>query len=165
MSAGLEFILRAVLIGTGATIVMDLWTIFQKRVLGVQSLNYAMVGRWLGHFPRGCFTHDNIAQAAPIPGEGALGWAAHYAIGVLFAGILLAIWGLAWARQPTLLPALIVGLGAIVAPFFVMQPGMGLGIAASKTPKPNLARLRSAVTHTVFGAGLYLSALLTARWL
>ena len=56
-------------------------------------------------------------------------------------------------------------LGAIVAPFFIMQPGMGLGIAASKTPKPNLARLRSAVTHTVFGVGLYLSALLTARWL
>lgn len=162
MSAGPEFIIRAVLIGAGATAVMDLWAIFQKRVLGMQSLNYAMVGRWLGHFPSGRFAHDNMAQAAPVRGERALGWAAHYAIGIVFAGVLLAIWGLAWARQPTLLPALIVGIGAIVAPFFIMQPGMGFGIAASKTPRPNTARLRSAITHTVFGIGLYLSALLTA---
>ena len=44
-----------------------------------------------------------------------------------------------------------------------MQPGMGAGIAASKTPKPNAARLRSAMTHTVFGLGLYASALLASR--
>jgi hypothetical protein len=41
-----------------------------------------------------------------------------------------------------------------------MQPGMGAGIAASKTPNPNVARLRSIVTHTVYGIGLYGSALL-----
>jgi hypothetical protein len=162
VSTGPEFIIRTILIGCGATAVMDLWAIFQKRVLGLQSLDYAMVGRWLGHFPRGRFIHDNIAQAVPVRGERALGWAAHYAIGIVFAGALLAIWGLAWARQPTLLPALIVGLGAIVAPFFIMQPGMGFGIAASKTPNPGAARFRSAITHTVFGAGLYVSALLTA---
>jgi hypothetical protein len=40
----------------------------------------------------------------------------------------------------------------------VMQPAMGAGIAASRTPRPNLARLRSVVTHTVYGLGLYASA-------
>ncbi|MDO9126054.1 MAG: DUF2938 family protein, partial [Parvibaculum sp.] len=40
--------------------------------------------------------------------------------------------------------------------------GMGAGIAASKTPKPNAARLRSLVSHTVFGIGLYVAALLVA---
>lgn len=43
-----------------------------------------------------------------------------------------------------------------------MQPGMGFGVAASKTPKPNVARLRSLAAHTVFGFGLYLAALLAA---
>jgi hypothetical protein len=43
-------------------------------------------------------------------------------------------------------------------PFFVMQPAMGAGIAASRTPTPWRNRLRSLATHAVFGCGLYLSA-------
>jgi hypothetical protein len=50
----------------------------------------------------------------------------------------------------------------VVAQFFIMQPGMGAGIAASKTPSPAQARLRSIINHTVFGFGLYISAVLTA---
>ena len=48
----------------------------------------------------------------------------------------------------------------VVAPFFILQPAMGAGIAASRAPHPNAARLRSILTHTVYGIGLYLSALL-----
>jgi hypothetical protein len=162
MIDALEFVLCATFIGVGATIVMDLWALFQKRVLGLATLNYAMVGRWIGHLPRGKFAHASIAAAPPISGERVIGWTAHYAIGIAFAGILLAIWGLGWARQPTLVPALIVGVATVVAPLFIMQPGMGLGIAAAKTPKPNVARLRSIITHTIFGVGIYGSAWLWA---
>lgn len=42
-----------------------------------------------------------------------------------------------------------------------MQPGMGAGIAASRTPNPRAARLQSLVTHAVFGLGLYLAGLAT----
>jgi Protein of unknown function (DUF2938) len=161
MSEGLEIAVHAALIGTGATVVMDLWALFLKRFFGVPSLNYGMIGRWFGHFPRGRFVHDNIAEAAPIRGELIIGRIAHYAIGITFAALLPAIWGLGWARHPTPLPALIVGLVTLVAPFFIMQPGMGAGIAASKTPNPNVARLRSVVTHTVYGIGLYGSAVLS----
>ena len=159
----LEILVFAILIGVGATIVMDLWGVLLKRCFGIPALNFAMVGRWIGHFPRGRFVHDAIAQAAPVRGEGLIGWSAHYAIGIGFAGLLLAIWGLDWARQPTLLPALIIGVATVAAPFFIMQPGMGAGFAASKAPKPNVARLRSLATHTVFGLGLYASALLLAK--
>ena len=65
------------------------------------------------------------------------------------------MWGLDWARQPTLGPALLVGIGTVAAPFLVMQPGMGAGVAASRTPRPAAARLQSLVTHTIFGLGLY----------
>ena len=58
-------------------------------------------------------------------------------------------------RQPTIGPALLVGIGTVAAPFLVMQPGMGAGIAASRTPRPAAARLQSLVTHTIFGLGLY----------
>jgi hypothetical protein len=83
---------------------------------------------------------------------------AHYAIGVTFAAGLLAITGLEWLQRPTLPQPLIVSYVTLAAPFFVMQPAMGAGIAASRTPRPNRARLRSVITHTVYGLGLYASA-------
>jgi hypothetical protein len=87
-------------------------------------------------------------------------WAAHYSIGIAFAFLLLAIWGLDWARSPTLWPALVIGVATILAPWFLLQPGMGAGVAASRTPNPRAVRLRNLVTHLVYGVGLYLSALI-----
>ena len=63
-------------------------------------------------------------------------------------------------ESPPLGPALAVGIGTAAAPFFLMQPGMGAGFAAGRTPRPNAARLQSLITHSVFGLGLYGSALL-----
>ncbi|MBB3120905.1 DUF2938 domain-containing protein [Pseudoduganella violacea] len=160
-----EISLRVLTIGVGATMVQDLWSELLKRVLGVVPLNWAMVGRWVGHFPSGRFVHESIAKAAPVPGERPLGWLTHYAIGVGFAALLLGLTGLDWARQPTPLPAIMVGVATVLAPFLIMQPAFGMGVAASRTPAPAIARLRSLLNHTVFGVGLYLAALLTARLL
>jgi hypothetical protein len=163
MNEELEFVVRAAVIGTGATAVMDLWGLFLKRAFAIPSLDYAWVGRWIGHFPRGRFAHANIAQAPRIRGETPIGWVAHYAIGIVFAALLIGVWGLDWARHPTLLPALVVGMSTVVAPFFIMQPAFGAGIAASKTPNPNTARLRGLLTHLSFGVGLYAAALFSAH--
>ena len=152
--------LDALAIGVGATALMDVWAVALKRFWCIPSLNLAMVGRWLGHLPRGTFTHVNIAQAAPVRDEAILGWTAHYLIGVLFAAVLLALAGQEWVRQPTFAPALLAGLVSVAAPFCILQPGMGAGLAASRTPHPGAARLRSLMAHTAFGIGLYLAALL-----
>lgn len=158
MSDATTFILHAMVIGTGATAVLDLRTMLQKRFFSVSSLDFRMVGRWLGHLPSGRFRHDNIAAAAPVRGESPLGWTARYAIGVAFAALRLGARGVVWARDPSLAPALIVGLITLVAPFFVLQPALGAGIAASRTPHPNAARLRSLIAHLCFGLGLHLTA-------
>lgn len=155
MNAVTGLIITAAPIGVGATLIMDLWGLLAARLFKFQLTNYALVGRWIGHMPRGRFVHDSIARAAPVAGEGVIGWAAHYAIGISFAILLLSIEGVSWAREPTLLPALLVGIVTVAAPLLVMQPGMGAGIAASRTPNPNLARLRSFLNHSVFGLGLY----------
>lgn len=162
MSNGITGAIVAILIGVGATLVMDAWAMFQEHVLGVPPLDYRLVGRWIGQFPGGRFVHKSIRNADSVAGEAVIGWAAHYAIGIVFAGILLGIWGLDWARQPTLIPALIIGIGTIVAPFFIMQPAFGLGIAASNLPEPWTARFFSFLAHTSFAVGLYASALLVA---
>jgi hypothetical protein len=161
MSHTSEFILRAFFIGVGATIAMDLWALLLKQ-LGIPSLNFSFLGRWIGHLADGQWTHESIAKAAPIRGELWMGWLVHYSIGVTFAALLLAVYGLEWARKPTLLPALIIGFVTVVAPLFILQPAMGAGIASSKTPKPVFNRVKSLITHTVFGIGLYLAALATA---
>ncbi|WP_375778220.1 DUF2938 domain-containing protein [Bradyrhizobium sp. ma5] len=160
MADAVEFATSAALIGAGATVVMDVWGIARKRLLGIPSLDYALVGRWLGHLASGSLRHDRIAASPQVAGERLIGWAAHYLIGIGFAGVLLAIFGLGWARQPSIAPALIVGIGSVAAPFLVMQPAMGAGIAASRTPQPWAARLQSLLTHAVFGVGLY-----AAGWL
>lgn len=152
-------VVGALLVGSGATAVMDAWAFLQKKWFSVPSLDYRLVGRWLGHIPQGRFVHDGIGKAEPVAYETSLGWAAHYVIGMAFCAVLISIWGTDWLRHPTLPPALIVGIGSIVAPFFILQPALGAGFAAGRTPKPWLSRFRSLVAHTSFAVGLYLSAL------
>lgn len=145
-------------IGIGATLVMDLWTLLLRR-LGVTTLNYAMVGRWAGHLLEGRWRHAAIGKAAPVRGELAWGWVLHYATGLLFAGLLIALAGEAWLGQPALLPALSFGVVSVLVPLCVIQPALGAGYFAANTPAPLKSCLRSLATHCVFGSGLYLAAL------
>jgi hypothetical protein len=157
-----DLLLRGVLLGVAASALMDLWALVLRRAFQIPTLDYSLLGRWIGHMPRGRFAHDRIGDARPVPGERALGWAAHYSIGIAFALLLLGIWGLDWARSPTLWPALLIGLGTTAAPWFVMQPAMGVGFAASKSANPRTTRLRNLATHSVYGVGLYLAAIALA---
>ena len=150
-----DYAIYAAIIGAGATALMDLWAIARNRLLGAPLPNFALVGRWIAYFPRGRFRHDPIAASPPLGGERIVGWTAHYAIGIAFAALLLGIFGIDWVQHPSLAPALAVGIATVAAPFLLMQPGMGAGIAASRTPRPTAARIQSLVTHTVFGLGLY----------
>lgn len=153
--------LRVFIIGVGATALMDLWLML-LRGFGVPALNFALIGRWAGHMARGRFRHDAIAKAEPVRHELALGWIVHYAVGIGFAVVLAVLCGNEWLRNPGIGAALAVGIGAVAAPWFLMQPAMGAGIASSRTPTPLKNCLRSLVNHTVFGFGLYLTALVVA---
>lgn len=157
----LEFLGRSIVIGVGATVLLDLWALFLNRAFAIPQPNWAMVGRWFGYLPRGRFMHDPITASAPLPGELVIGWICHYVVGTVFAASLLLIWGLGWAYQPTLLPALIVGLVTVGCGWFILQPGMGFGMAASKRPNANQVRMLNIVGHIVFGLGMYGTALLT----
>lgn len=155
-----DILVKAVLIGAGATALLDLWALFLNRVFGLPAPNWALVGRWFAHLPRGRFVHQDIGKAEPVPNELALGWVMHYVVGITFAAALLAIWGPGWARDPSFLPALIVGLATVGCGWFILQPGMGAGIAAAKRPNANQVRLLNIIGHTVFAIGMYGTALL-----
>ncbi|HEX2249098.1 MAG TPA: DUF2938 domain-containing protein [Gemmatimonadales bacterium] len=154
-----RYIIGAALVGIGATLLIDLWAVFLRRGFNITSLNYCLLGRWLLHMSGGTIAHQSIAAARQKRHECTLGWVAHYLIGTAFALLFVLLTTEDWLERPTLFPALIFGAATTLAPYLIMQPAFGLGVAASKTPNPNQARLKSLMTHTIFGLGLYLWAL------
>ena len=157
MKTMVEFAFRSVVIGAGATLLMDAWAAVLRR-FGFTSLNFALLGRWIGHLRRGQWFHESIAKSPSVPRELLMGWCAHYTIGISFAATLLATFGLPWAQAPTLFPALLVGIATVVSPWFILQPALGAGAASRKTTRPVFNAVKSLVTHVVFGIGLFLAA-------
>ena len=143
------------LTGIGATAVMDLWGIARGPLLGAPPPDHGLVGRWLAHMRHGQLRHEAIGKAPAARAERLIGWTAHYLTGIAFAAILVAAKGTAWLDSPTLAPAVSVGIVTALAPFLIMQPAMGAGFAASRTPRPWHSRLQTLLTHAVFGVGLY----------
>jgi len=68
--------------------------------------------------------------------------------------------GADWLKHPTLIPAITFGVFTVVAPFFIMQPAFGFGIAAAKASNSTSARVRSLINHFAFGFGLYIFGML-----
>lgn len=154
-----HYFIGVIAIGIGATLLTDIWNLFLKRAFSIRSLNFCLLGRWLLHMPEGTFRHKNIAASSEKSFECAVGWLAHYTIGMILTLAFIDLASLDWLTQPILLPALLYGIGTVVFPLFVMQPSLGLGIASSNTSNPTQARLKSFMTHTVFGIGLWINAL------
>lgn len=153
-----SYLVYTVFVGLLATLTMDIWAVVLQRTLKIALPNYCFVGRWLLTMPDGKFKHDNIAASEKKQAECKVGWLFHYVVGVAYAFVLVIPTSGGWLAHPTLLPALLLGIGTVVIPFVIMQPAFGLGLAASKAPKPGQARLRSLISHASYGVGLYLAA-------
>jgi hypothetical protein len=156
-------IVEAVLVGLGATFLIDLWALFLRRAFSIPSLNYCLLGRWVLYMPDGKIVHESIAATPQKPHECTVGWITHYLIGTALALLFVLLVSGSWLARPTLLPALAFGIATVLVPFFTIQPSFGLGVASSKTSNPNKARLKSVMTHTVFGVGIYVWAFLLNR--
>src|SRR4051812_11715102 len=125
MSNEATYFSHAVLVGLGATLFMDIWALSLQRAFAIPLANYCLVGRWLCHMPEGTFTHVSIAAAPKKRSECTVGWIAHYATGALYALALVALASGRWLEQPTLLPALLFGIGSVLVPYLIMQPSFG----------------------------------------
>jgi hypothetical protein len=149
--------LEALVVGIIATLATDLW-LWLLQIVGVPPADWALVGRWLAWMPRGVFVHRPIAATPSIRGELAIGWGFHYVVGIAYAALYLAITRWVLASGPTLISALVFAIALLVAPWFVMQPALGLGFFAARTPHPSVTRIVNISGHAAFGVGLYLGA-------
>lgn len=156
-------IVAGAMIGLGATILMDLWAWLLSRLPGQPPVNWAPVGRWFWHLREGRIFHDDIAASAPFAAERAFGWFCHYAVGILYGVIFVMLAGRGWLDHPRFIPAWIFGIVTVGAGWFLLQPGLGLGWAASRLPHPNRVRALNLAAHSVFAIGLYLTAWLIVK--
>lgn len=154
-----EILWRGTIMGMAGTIFMDVWAIILHRVFQQSAPNWGPVGRWFWHLPKGKIFHDNIADAKAHPNEVAIGWIAHYAVGIVYGILLALVVPPGWFAKPTFLLPFIVGIVTVGAGWFLLQPGLGLGWAASKTQSPNKVRAMNLVAHTIFALGMFLAAL------
>lgn len=139
---------------------MDAWALIQNRVWRLPMPNWAMPGRWFAYLFKGKMFHEDIGQADEASGELVLGWLFHYGVGVIYGIVFLLIVGSTWLLEPDFLTAWIYAIATIAAGWFILQPGMGLGWAASNTPTPWKSRGLGLIAHTAFGLGLWGSGLL-----
>jgi hypothetical protein len=149
--------ISAIVMGLGATLTFDLCGLLIKFAFKITPSNICLVGRWIRYMPEGIFHHSSIVSAPRKSAECAIGWIAHYMIGISFASFFVVLMGRNWLQHPTLIPAIGFGIITILAPFLIMQPSMGFGFASSKAPDPVNARIRSLMNHVAYGFGLYLA--------
>lgn len=145
-----------IVMGVAGTAAMDLWAILLNRSIGQPLPNWGNVGRWVAHLPRGTVFHDDIGAATPVSGETGIGWAFHYAVGIVYGVVFVVLAGRDWLAAPMFLPLWLFALVTIAAGWFLLQPGMGLGKALSKTGNPWKGRAMGLIAHTVFGIGMWL---------
>lgn len=158
----IEPMLKGVLIGLVATACLDTWAAIAKHILKLPTADWAMVGRWFGHMPRGVFLHQPISRAAPVRNELTLGWIGHYLIGVLYGTTYVYIVRFALDGEPSLISGLGFGIATLFAPWLIMQPAMGAGVFASRTPRPAVVRLMNISMHALFGVSLYVAWLVVS---
>ncbi|MDH5232165.1 MAG: DUF2938 domain-containing protein [Gammaproteobacteria bacterium] len=154
----MDIVFAALTMGFVATLTIDVWAEILSKGFKLPTTNWAMVGRWFAHLPKGQVIHKPIAASDKVKFEAAIGWVLHYVIGIVYAFIYLAL----LHAQPDLLSAIIFGLATVLVPWFVLQPGLGMGIFARFAPKPTMTRIINLSMHSIFGAALYLGWLMYA---
>ncbi|MEP0963510.1 MAG: DUF2938 domain-containing protein [Roseobacter sp.] len=151
-------LVSGILMGVLGTVLMDLWALMLARLADIPAPNWAMVGRWFVHVWRGRVFHAAISSADEVSNERAIGWFFHYGVGIFYGVALAFLMGSAWLSSPTFGAAWLFSLLMVGFGWFLLQPGLGLGWAASKTPQPWKVRGLNLAAHTVFGFGLWLGA-------
>ncbi|WP_333715581.1 DUF2938 family protein [Pantoea eucrina] len=113
---------------------MDIWSLCQQSLFKVLSLQYALVDRFFWGLLRGKVRHNPMFTTPPIQGEGLAGWAIHYLTGIAFAFIPVVLTGAGWYHEPEVFTAVFTAFLTLLAPFMILQPALGFGLAAVRTP-------------------------------
>ena len=161
----MDSVILVLVSGIIATWAIDIWAFFISTVIGQPTTNWGTVGQWLRQIFIGEFVLSSSTNTTPTTFEYVLGWAFHYIVGIVYAALYFLVVLVSLEISPSLLSALIFGVATVLAPWFILQPGLGYGVMASKTINPNKVRFLNLLTHTIFGATLYFGGWIVAEGL
>jgi hypothetical protein len=150
-------ILRALVIGIGATLSMDLMSAAGRRAGLLHGVELEWMQRWFASALRGRpFVDDVRAISTPGLPLGAT-LLVHYAIGVTLA----ILYGILVGPRSSVSTATAFGFLTCALPWLFMFPGMGLGAFGIHAPSEALLVRTSLVNHLVYGVAL---GLLMRAW-
>ena len=155
--------LKFMLLGAIATFFLDVLGIGLAKIFKTKTRNWGTVGQWLKglcQFKWVYVTKDY--PQAPDFHEQVLGWGFHYAVGMGYGLILFMLAGTGYLNQPTLLPALWVGLVLpTLASWLIFMPCMGAGLFGHKAKNIKITVFFVLSMHVIFMLGLYLPVCLS----
>ncbi|MBL8700847.1 MAG: DUF2938 family protein [Alphaproteobacteria bacterium] len=152
--------LEMIVSGVVATVFLDVWQRILRAMTGLPTANWALTGRWFVNAFRGKFMHSPIAAAPAEPNELAIGWTGHYIVGAAYGFVYVPLMRHVLGIEPSLLNGLVFGIASTIVPWFFFMPAMGAGVLARNTPKPLVGCLQALGSHTAFGAGLAVGAMM-----
>lgn len=154
-------ILQILIAGVIATAVLDGWQQVCRLALGIPITDWGLIGRWVGHFREGRFSHRDIGKAKPVVGERPLGWTVHYVVGVGYAFVYFLLMRYGFGSSPGLLSALLFGAVSVSVTWFFMEPILGAGVMGANIPHRPVALAHDFTSHLSLGVGLYAGDLAT----
>ncbi len=154
-----ELVVFGAIAGLGATLFADAIAILRQGWAMTHGF-YCLVGRWVGSLPMRTVFHQDIRASSSVMAEALLGWGAHILIGITYGVCFAILFGPSAFDAPQLWQGLSFGVVTVLVPWLVFQPLFGWGVAMSKAPERWKMRQKGVITHTVFGTGIWLSAVL-----
>lgn len=152
----MNIFIHSIILGLLSTLIMDLLALLRFHFFQSKSFNYALIGRWTLSLKNFKFLYNNITSSPVVKYEMIVGWLLHYAIGVSLSFIYLQT--PIFNEQPNIfISSILFGLFTTLIPLIIMQPILGFGFFASKTPRPTQSIKNSLIAHFNFGLGLFLA--------
>lgn len=157
-----NIVIFSLIVGIGSTLTLDIWVMLVKWITGIPPTDWGLVARWVLDFRKGHFILDGTRTSPANLQEQVFGWIVHYSVGITYAVLILIVWGAEYIAAPTILPIVIIGfILSTIAGMFILFPGLGAGIMASKLPNQLTMVVYLIVAHAVFAVGQYGFALWT----
>ena len=156
----IKIIIRGIIIGFFATMVMDLWTLLLFFITG-HPIDWGIIGKVVGYMFEGDLIVSDMSKYHALKYQNAIGWLTHYSVGFIYAIAfeLIVLHGLKY--KASLLKTLIFAWVLMVFPLCVLSPLFGKGFFYMHSASPLHNILYTISCHTMFGVGLWLGTLLS----
>jgi hypothetical protein len=165
---GLRHYVRVMLVilcvGVFATLSMDAWNAVLDMTDGI-TLDWHLMGRWVLDWFSGDMIMRHIQTSPSHAHDGAMGWVAHYATGVVYAYLYFILVISLFHKRNTWLHAVFFSFCFMLMPFLLYQPAVGMGYFGDLTAHPDKVRIVTLSFHAAFGTGLFFATCLAQKWL